>query len=194
MHGGYFGRLKENGEPVDPLANKDVFELASLGLAYGMYFNVTRDPEVEAELLAVRDLLFDKYYDPVGNRVKDTLTYDLTTELDPGANGGDITDLLVPGTALLLPYVDAAERPGAAARSSATTCAGSPTSSSPATRTRLPASNKWWFWGRTAAVRQLRREPHRLRPQHQVLRDDPQRQPGLPRPPVVLRSRRTATS
>ena len=47
------------------------------------------------------------------------------------------------------------------------------------------ASNPWWFWGRPA-LRQLRRQPHRLRPQHQVLRDDPQRQPDLPRPPVVL--------
>lgn len=52
--------------------------MASLGLAYGMYFNVTRYPEVEAELKAVRDLLFDKYDDPVGNRGKDALSADLS--------------------------------------------------------------------------------------------------------------------
>ena len=97
VNGGYFGLL-EPWQPVNPLANKEVFDLASLGLAYGMYFNVTRDPAVEADLLAVRDLIFDKYYDPVGNRIKDALTYDLSTEVDVGNNGGDITNLLVPGT------------------------------------------------------------------------------------------------
>ena len=63
MYGGYYGELEVNGDPVDPLANKDLFDLASVGLAYGMYFNVTRDPAAEADLLAVRDLIFDKYYD-----------------------------------------------------------------------------------------------------------------------------------
>ena len=63
VHGGYYGELDVNGDPVDPQANKDLFDLASLGLAYGMYFNVTRDPAAEADLLAVRDLIFDKYYD-----------------------------------------------------------------------------------------------------------------------------------
>ena len=148
VHGGYFGRLKENGEPVDPLANKDVFELASLGLAYGMYFNVTRDPEVEAELLAVRDLLFDKYYDPVGNRVKDTLSYDLATELDPGDNGGDITDLLVPGTACSCRTSTLLSDPGRRAQfrddlRRVTDILVTRHKNSAA------ASNKWWFWGRT---------------------------------------------
>ena len=63
VHGGYYGELDVDGDPVDPLANKDIFDLGSLGLAYGMYFNVTRDPAAEADLLAVRDLIFDKYYD-----------------------------------------------------------------------------------------------------------------------------------
>jgi len=98
VYGGYYGRLKINGHPVDPYADKNVFDLASLGLAYGMYFNVTRDPAAEAGLLAVRDLIFDKYYDPATNRVKDALSRDLLTEVDTGGNGGDITDLLVPGT------------------------------------------------------------------------------------------------
>ena len=148
VHGGYFGLLKADGEPVDALANKDVFDLASLGLAYGMYFNVTRDPAAEADLLAVRDLLFDKYYDPAGNRVKDTLTYDLLTEVDPGTNGGDITDLLVPGTALLLPYVDLLSDPGRRAQfrddlRRVTDILITRHKNSAA------ASNRWWFWGRT---------------------------------------------
>ena len=85
MNGGYYGELDVNGNPVTPQANKNVFDLASLGLAYGMYFNVTRDPAAEADLLAVRDLLFDKYYDAAQNRMKDSLTYDLTTEVDTAA-------------------------------------------------------------------------------------------------------------
>ena len=64
-----------DGNPVNPLANKDLFDLASLGLAYGMYFNVTRDPAAEADLLAVRDLLFDKVLRPCREpQVMDSLT------------------------------------------------------------------------------------------------------------------------
>jgi mannose/cellobiose epimerase-like protein (N-acyl-D-glucosamine 2-epimerase family) len=148
VHGGYFGLLDASGQPVNPLANKEVFDLASLGLAYGMYFNVTRDPAVEAELLAVRDLLFEKYYDPVGNRVMDALTYDLATEVDPGNNGGDITDLLVPGTALLLPYLELLSDPGRRTqfrddlrRVTDILITRHKDSES--------ATNPWWFWGRT---------------------------------------------
>ena len=85
---GWYGELKVDGEPVDPEANKDVFDLASLGLAFGMYYNVTRDPAVESELLAVRDLLFTKYHDPATGRVFDSLTYDLSTEVDTGPTAG----------------------------------------------------------------------------------------------------------
>ena len=88
-----------------------------------MYFNVTRDPAAEADLLAVRDLLFDKYYDAATNRFKDSLTYDLSTEVDTGANGGDITNLLVPGTAMFLPEHRPAHRPGPADPVPRTTCA-----------------------------------------------------------------------
>jgi hypothetical protein len=105
VYGGYYGDLKADGTPVDPQGNKDLFDLASLGLAYGMYFNVTRDPVAENDLLAVRDLIFDKYYDPVAHRMKDSLTYDLSTEVDTLNNGEDITDLLVPATAVLLSNV-----------------------------------------------------------------------------------------
>ena len=148
VHGGYYSRLTEEGEPVDALANKDVFNLASLGLGYGMYYNATRDPEVEAKLLAVRDLVFGKYYDPVGNRVMDALTYDLTTEVDTNSNGGDITNLIVPGSALLLPNHEILSDAGRRAqfrddlrRVTDNLIARHKNSAAP--------SNRWWFWGRT---------------------------------------------
>ena len=102
VYGGYYGELNADGTPTDPLGNKDLFDLASLGLAYGMYYNVTRDPAAEKDLLAVRDLIFDKYYDPAQQRMKDSLTYDLSTEVDTRNNGEDINDLLIPATAVLL--------------------------------------------------------------------------------------------
>ena len=148
VNGGYFGLLDANGAPVNALANKEVFDLASLGLAYGMYFNVTRDPEVEAELLAVRDLLFDKYYDPVGNRVKDALSPDLATEVDIGANGGDITNLLVPGTALLLPNAELLTDPGR--RAQFRDDLRHVTDSLVARHKNTASTTEpWWFWGRT---------------------------------------------
>jgi hypothetical protein len=101
--GGYFADLDASGAPLDPDADKDVFDLASVGLGYAMYFNATRDPDAERHLLEIRDLLFGPYYDAAANRVKDSLTADLSTEVDTGANGGDITDYLVPGTAMFLP-------------------------------------------------------------------------------------------
>ena len=148
VHGGYFGLLNADGSPVNPLANKDVFDLAFVGLAYGMYFNVTRDPAAEADLLAVRDLLFDKYYDPVANRVKDSLTYDLQTEVDTGGNGGDITNLLVPGFYLFLPNVELLSDPARRAQfkndlRTVTEILIARHKNSAAT------SNAWWFWGRS---------------------------------------------
>ena len=123
VYGGYYGELDVNGKPVNPLANKDLFDLASLGLAYGMYFNVTRDPAAEADLLAVRDLIFAKYYDAAQNRMKDSLTYDLDHggghrrqrgrhHQPPGAGHRD-----------LAAERGAAERSRPAGRSSRATCA-----------------------------------------------------------------------
>ncbi|MFN8192781.1 MAG: AGE family epimerase/isomerase [Nocardioidaceae bacterium] len=101
-YGGYYAQLDGAGDPVNPLADKEVFDLASVGLAYGIYFDVTRDPDAERHLLAIRDMVFDKYYDAANHRMKDSLTFDLTTEVDTSANGEDITDLLVPATAIFL--------------------------------------------------------------------------------------------
>ena len=147
VYGGYFGELDAVGEPVDRFGNKDVFDLASLGLAYGMYYNVTRDPAAEADLLAVRDLLFDKYYDADTNRVKDSLSYDLAVEVDTNSNGGDITNLLVPGTAIYLPFTAVLSDPARRAQFAGDL----------RTLTQIlidrhkdkTATNGWWFWGRT---------------------------------------------
>jgi hypothetical protein len=150
VYGGYFGQLRADGEPVNRTADKDVFGLASLGLAYGMYYNATRDPAAEAELLAVRDLLFDKYYDAANNRVKDSLTYDLSTEVDTAGDGGDITNLLVPATAIYLPNMALLSDPARRAQ-----FAGDlrNLTQSLIDRHKDPTeSNRWWFWGRTGLV------------------------------------------
>jgi mannose/cellobiose epimerase-like protein (N-acyl-D-glucosamine 2-epimerase family) len=149
VHGGYYDQLDLNGNPVDPRANKDLFDLASVALAYGMYFNVTRDAAAEADLLAVRDLIFDKYYDSATNRFRDSLTYDLSTEVDTGSNGGDITNLLVPGTALLLPNVALLSDPDRRAqfRDDLRLVTQNLIDRH---KNNASATNRWWFWGRTA--------------------------------------------
>jgi mannose/cellobiose epimerase-like protein (N-acyl-D-glucosamine 2-epimerase family) len=152
-YGGYFGQLDMNGNPVAPLAPKEVFDLASLGLAYGMYFNVTRDPDAEQELLAVRDLIFDKYYVPAENRIMDALSHDLTTEVDSDGAGGNITDLLVPGTAVLLPnqaiLSDAARR--AQFRTDLRNVTNRLIDAHKHNAANV-ASNRWMFWGRAGRV------------------------------------------
>ena len=150
VYGGYYSRLTINGDPVDPSADKSVFDLASLGLAYGMYFNVTRDPAAEADLLAVRDLIFDKYYDAAANRVKDALTYDLATEVDTNDNGGDITNLLVPGTAVLLPNLAILTDPVRQAqfKDDLRRVTDSLIAQHKNTSATKPAQ-RFWFWGRT---------------------------------------------
>ena len=149
VHGGYYGELDVDGNPVDRLANKDLFDLSSLGLAYGMYFNVTRDPSAEAGLLAVRDLIFGKYYDAASNRFRDSLTYDLSSEVDTGDNGGDITNLLVPGTAVLLPNAALLTDP---ARRLQFHNDLRLVTQNLIDRHKNTAStlHPWWFWGRTA--------------------------------------------
>ena len=149
VHGGYYGELDADGNPVDRLANKDLFDLSSLGLAYGMYFNVTRDPSAEAGLLAVRDLIFSKYYDAAANRFRDSLTYDLSAEVDTGSNGGDITNLLVPGTAVLLPNAALLTDPARRVQFHDDLRL---VTQNLIDRHKNTAStlHPWWFWGRTA--------------------------------------------
>ena len=148
VYGGYYGELKVDGSPADPFARKDVFDLGSLGLAYGMYFNVTRDPAAEKDLLAVRDLLFDKYYDAANNRVKDSLSYDLSTEVDTNSNGGDITNYLVPVTAMYLfttPMLTDPDRRAQFRNDIRLLTQGLIDHH----KNTAAAQNKWWFWGRT---------------------------------------------
>lgn len=151
-HGGWYGQLTKAGRPVNDRAPKAVFDVASLGLAFGMYYNVTRDPEVEADLLEVRDFIFEHYYDPATSRIKDALTYDLSEEIDTGANGGnggDITNYLVPGSALLLPNVELLSDPARRAQFRDDLRV---VTEQLIARHRGTGAESWWFWGRTGAV------------------------------------------
>ena len=147
VHGGYFGQLDVNGDPLNRLANKDASDLAAVGLAYGMYFNVTRDPAAEAGLLAVRDLLFDKYYDAAGNRLRDAVTYDLATEVDTGNNGGDITNYVQAVTSIYLANTPLLTDPARRAQFRSDT--RKLTQSLIDNFKSTTAANPWWFWGRT---------------------------------------------
>jgi mannose/cellobiose epimerase-like protein (N-acyl-D-glucosamine 2-epimerase family) len=151
VHGGYFAALDVNGQPLEPLANKDLFDLASVGLGYAMYFNVTRDPAAEAKLLQIRDLIFGPYYDAAANRLKDTLTYDLRTEVDTRNNGGDITNYLVPGTAMLLPTIGLLSDPARNEqfRTDLRHVTQALIDRHKNSRAVNPAE-RWMFWGRTA--------------------------------------------
>ena len=153
VHGGYFAALDAMGEPSESTvtANKDLFDLASVGLGYAMYFNVTRDPAAEAKLLQIRDLIFGPYYDAAANRLKDTLTYDLRTEVDTRNNGGDITNYLVPGTAMLLPTIGLLSDP--ARNVQFRTDLRNITQALIDRHKNSGAANpaeRWMFWGRTA--------------------------------------------
>ncbi|MFL6178742.1 MAG: AGE family epimerase/isomerase, partial [Actinomycetes bacterium] len=147
VHGGYFGELDADGDPVDPQADKDLSGLAAVGLAYGMYFNATRDPDAEAHLLGVRDLLMNKYYDASTNRLRDALTYDLASEVDTGNNGGDLGNYVSVITAIYLFETPLLADPARRAqfRGDVRTLVQSMINNFQAT---APA-NKWWFWGRT---------------------------------------------
>ncbi|MGF9753872.1 AGE family epimerase/isomerase [Microvirga sp. 0TCS3.31] len=152
VHGGWYGQLTKAGGPVNAEAPKAVFDVASLGLAFGMYYNVTRDPEVEADLLEVRDFVFEHYYDPTTSRIKDALTYDLSEEIDTGGisgNGGNITNYLVPGSALLLPNVELLSDPARRAQFRDDLRV---VTEQLIARHRGTGAESWWFWGRTGLV------------------------------------------
>ena len=148
-HGGWYGQLNKDGSPFAPKDPKRVFDVASLGLAFGMYYNVTRDPEVEADLLEVRDFIFEHYYDPATSRIKDALKHDLSEEVDLGDNGGDITNYLVPGSALLLPNADLLSDPARRAQFRDDLRV---VTEQLIARHRGTGAESWWFWGRTGLV------------------------------------------
>ncbi|HEX6151049.1 AGE family epimerase/isomerase [Nocardioides sp.] len=148
VNGGWYRDLTETGEPLDPAADKQLFDLASVGMAYGMYFNVTRDPWAEAGLLRVRDLVFGRYRDPVSGAFYDARTADMSAPVDLGGNGGDITNLLVPGTALLLPNADLLTDP--ARRDQFRGDLRVVTKALLDQHRHQNPPNTWWFWGRSA--------------------------------------------
>jgi len=148
--GGWYRDLTETGQPVDPDDEKQLFDLASLGLAYGMYFNVTRDPWAEEGLLGVRDLIFEHYRDPVTGHFLDARTADMAEPVDTAGNGGDIVNLLVPGTALLLPNADLLTDPDRRLqfREDLRVVTEALIDRH---RHKVPP-NTWWFWGRTGRI------------------------------------------
>jgi mannose/cellobiose epimerase-like protein (N-acyl-D-glucosamine 2-epimerase family) len=147
VRGGWYRDLTETGGPLEENANKQLFDLASLGMAYGMYFNVTRDPWAEAGLLQVRDLIFAQYRDPVTGSFLDARTADMSAPVDLGNNGGDITNLLVPGTALLLPNADLLT--DRARRDQFRADLRVVTQALIDEHRHQVAPNTWWFWGRS---------------------------------------------
>ena len=131
------------------LANKDVFDLASLGLAYGMYFNVTRDPEAEAELLAVRDLLFDKYYDPA-DQPGEGLAH--SRPADRGGHRRQRWRHHQPagaGHRHLPAQRRAADRPGPAYAVPRRPAQAHREPDRPPQEPAPATTDPWWFWGRT---------------------------------------------
>ncbi len=148
--GGWYRDLKEDGTPLDAEDDKQLFDLASLGLAYGMYFNVTRDPWAETGLLGVRDLIFDQYHDPVSGRFFDARSAAMDQVVDIGSNGGDIVNMLVPGTALLLPNADLLTDPARRAQFRADLRVVTQALIDQHRNRTSPET--WWFWGRTGRM------------------------------------------
>ena len=148
--GGWYRNLTESGDPVDPEDQKQLFDLASLGMAYGMYFNVTREPWAEAGLLGVRDLIFSLYHNPANNRYFDARTADMSRTVDIGGNGRDIVNVLVPGTALLLPNADLLT--DSARRVQFRTDLRRVTQALLGQHRNDVSPETWWFWGRTGRI------------------------------------------
>ncbi len=150
VRGGWYRNLTETGDPVDPEDQKQLFDLASLGLAYGMYFNVTREPWAEAGLLGVRDLIFSMYHNPANNRYFDARVADMSRTVDLGGNGRDIVNVLVPGTALLLPNADLLTDPARRAQFRADL--RRVTQALLGQHRNDISPETWWFWGRTGRI------------------------------------------
>ncbi|HYH73746.1 MAG TPA: hypothetical protein VD764_11045, partial [Nocardioides sp.] len=90
--------------------------------------------------------------DPTTSRIKDALTYDLSEEIDTGGtsgNGGNITNYLVPGSALLLPNVELLSDPARRAQFRDDLRV---VTEQLITRHRGTGEESWWFWGRTGLV------------------------------------------
>lgn len=102
--GGCHSLLDQAGQPKgsDPKYAQD---LAYCALGFSAWFYVTRDPEAEAHLLALRDLLFDpqQYWDEANHRIKDGRTAALDADVDTdGDNGWELVAQLDAINAFLL--------------------------------------------------------------------------------------------
>ncbi|MCC7387092.1 MAG: AGE family epimerase/isomerase [Deltaproteobacteria bacterium] len=86
--GGCHERLDEQGNAIE--GPKFAQDTAYCALGFAAYYFVTRDPEAEVELLALRDLLFDPatYWDAQNRRIRDGRSADLSSEVDQESDGG----------------------------------------------------------------------------------------------------------
>ncbi len=102
--GGWHPLLDAAGAPKDAGQVRTAQDAAYCGLGLAAWFFVTRDAAVEAEILALRDMLFDPalYWDAANSRIKDALTNDLGTEQDVDAPGWELVAQLDPINAFLL--------------------------------------------------------------------------------------------
>lgn len=88
VKGGCHEQLEKDGRPVAGVRKAQDLSYCVLGLA-AWYF-VTRDPEVEADLIAAKGWLFDqnRYWDPTKGRIRDALGDDMRTVVDVENDGG----------------------------------------------------------------------------------------------------------
>lgn len=88
VKGGCHEQLEKDGRPVAGVRTAQDLSYCVLGLA-AWYF-VTRDPEVEADLLAAKGWLFDqnRYWDPAKGRIRDALADDMRSVVDVENDGG----------------------------------------------------------------------------------------------------------
>ncbi len=86
--GGCHAQLSEAGAPIE--GPKTAQDTAYCALGFAAYYFVTRDPAAEAELLSLRDTLFDPatFWDAANHRIRDGRSADLSAEVDVEGDGG----------------------------------------------------------------------------------------------------------
>lgn len=82
VNGGWYMTLNQDGTPANPNEDKDAQNLSYTAMGFGSYYFVTRDEAMENEVLGIRDLMFNKYWDATNERMMDGLDYTLTNEID----------------------------------------------------------------------------------------------------------------
>lgn len=87
-NGGFYGIITSQGAIASDSKTAQDLSYAALGLA--SYYFVTRDKNVEKELLEVRDLIMTKYWDSTNNRVIDAFNNNFTTEQDTSGGGWEL--------------------------------------------------------------------------------------------------------